>query len=252
MRSQIHATSPAPIIIPTWTRQFVTMTTLTDNNQLITRYTGWRAVIHIDASRRYTSYGEVDVNIVANDQAHDCDHLGCAGVHGSRCASNASNLLCASVSDAVAADDHTAIINNASTLVAEWGFRVDGPWVSSPDGTYTAPLIPVILDPNCAAYEPATAAAMPTTAPAALVAATATALLGTEPAISETNPCGASLSARCFNSHVECATHPTREMLEAAWERVDPEGVAALRESAAKLAGAATRPYSSPTTEEGR
>jgi hypothetical protein len=62
--------------------------------------------------------------------------------------------------------------------------------------------------------------------------------------ISETNPCGASLSARCFNGEAGCVTHPTREMLEAEWEQVDPEGVAALRKSAAELTSTVTRPRS--------
>ena len=38
-------------------------------------------------------------------------------------------------------------------------------------------------------------------------------------------------------------TAPSRDVLEAEWERVDPEGVAALRASAAALAAAAPKPH---------
>lgn len=61
--------------------------------------------------------------------------------------------------------------------------------------------------------------------------------------IPETNPCGASLSANCFNGEAGCVTHPTREMLEAAWERVDPDNVKVLTSQALHLRATADRPY---------
>ncbi len=145
--------------IPTWTRDFVTATTETDQGETITRYTGWRAVLDPSYMQRYRTWGEWELDIVADDQGHDCGCLGCATVHGSDCASNAAILCGMSVPDCSEAD----VLAAANTALAEQGFRIDGPWVSGPNGTLTAPLVPVILDPNCAAYEPESAAKLSAT-----------------------------------------------------------------------------------------
>lgn len=177
MRSQIHATSPAATPIPAWTRNFVTATTDTDDNKTLTRYTSWRITIDTTFAQRYPSADEADVTIVADDQGHECACWGCAGADESPCTSIATNLICMGTPIA----DQTTMIDQATRLAAENGFKINGHWTTNTLGQTTAPLIPLILDPNCAAYEPATAAAMPTTEPTALVSATATALLGTEP-----------------------------------------------------------------------
>jgi hypothetical protein len=141
------------IAIPDWARTFVTATTTTDDNQTIVRYTGWRLVIDTTYARRHPNTTEADVVIVANDQEHDCACLGCAAVHGSTCPDNSANLVCMGTDLA----NKAAMVNEAVRLAAEQGFRVDGPWVPDTNGRLTAPLVPVILDRDCAAYEPETA-----------------------------------------------------------------------------------------------
>jgi hypothetical protein len=127
-------------LIPDWTRSFVTATTETEQGETITRYTGWRLVIDLSCIQRYPSWGEVDVTVVADDQGHNCDCLGCASVYGSPCATSATNLLCASTPSADEAD----MVNEAARIAAEQGFRISGPWISGSDGTLTACL--AILD----------------------------------------------------------------------------------------------------------
>jgi hypothetical protein len=163
------------IVIPDWTRQFVTATTTTDDNQTIVRYTGWRLVIDTTFAQRHPGTTEVDVVIVADDQEHDCACLGCASVHGSACLDNSTNLVCMGTDLA----DETDMVDEAVRLAAENGFRVDGPWVPDANGRLTVPLVPVILDPDCAAYEPAavealTGSAMHRTADGHAIATTVT------------------------------------------------------------------------------
>jgi hypothetical protein len=143
------------IAIPDWTRSFVTATTTTDDNQAIVRYTGWRLVIDTTFVQRHPSTTDVDVVIIADDKEHDCACLGCAAVHGSPCPDNSTNLICMGTDLTAEAD----MANEAVRLAAEQGFRVDGPWVPDANGRLTAPLVPVILDPDCAAYEPQAVAA---------------------------------------------------------------------------------------------
>lgn len=139
--------------IPDWTRAFVTATTLNDAGQTITQHTGWRAALDPTHLRRYPTADEWDLSIVADDALHgpgqcgtDCHEQG-----------SAANLCLMSVPDGSEEDVLTA----ANAAIAGQGFRVDGDWHAGPNGTATAELVPVILDPASEAYEPETAASLP-------------------------------------------------------------------------------------------
>lgn len=139
--------------IPTWTYDFVTATTQNDAGQTITQYTGWRAVLDSAAMQRYATCDEWDLAIVADDAHHG------PGQCGTDChdpGDRSINLCAMSVPDA----DERAVVAAANTALAEQGFRVDSQWIPGPGGTLVASLVPVILDPACAAYEPETAAAL--------------------------------------------------------------------------------------------
>ena len=143
------------IVIPDWTRDFVTATIENDHGQTITQYTGWRATLDPSHMRRYpTTYTEWDLTVVADDALHG------PGQCGSDChdpGDRSGNMLGMSVPDG----DERDVIDAARTALAEQGFRIAGPWIAGPNGALTAPLMPVIVDPTCAAYEPETAAQMP-------------------------------------------------------------------------------------------
>jgi hypothetical protein len=131
---------------PDWTRQFVTATTETETGKTVAQFTGWRAVLDPSFARRHGS-DEIDLTIVADSGLHgpgqcgtDCHESGDRAV-----------FMCGmSVPDGGEREQ----IDAARTALAEQGFRVDGPWVAGPNGTLTAPLVPVMLDPDLAAYEP--------------------------------------------------------------------------------------------------
>ena len=139
--------------IPTWTYDFVTATTQNDADQTITQYTGWRAVLDPAAMQRYTSCDEWDLGIFADDAHHG------PGQCGTDCHEPADGSRMGLFADSVPDGTERDVVAAASTVLAAQGFRVDGPWIPGPGGTLTALLVPVILDPPCAAYEPETAAA---------------------------------------------------------------------------------------------
>lgn len=138
--------------IPDWTRAFVTATTETDQRETVTQFTNWRAVLY-PAGPYGAATGEVDLTIYADDALHGPDQCG-TSCHDE---GSAANLCLMSVPDG----SERERIDAATTAVAEQGFRVDGPWVLDDAGRLVAPLMPVILDPTCAAYEPDVAAQMP-------------------------------------------------------------------------------------------
>lgn len=135
------------IVIPDWIRAFVTATIENEHRETVTQYTGWRAVLDPSYLRRYpATCHEWDLGIVADDILHGPDLCG-ADCHEP--GSNASYLCGMSVPDGNERD----VIDAAIAALAKEGFRVDGPWIPGPNGTLTAKLMPVILDPTCAAYE---------------------------------------------------------------------------------------------------
>lgn len=143
------------VVIPTWTRDFVTATTQNERGQTVTQYTGWLAVLDPTHMRRHATCTEWDLGIFADDALHgpgqcgtDCHEPGDGGMMG---------LFADSVPDGTDRD----VTDAARTILAEQGFCIDGPWIPGPNGTLTAPLVPVILDPTCAAYEMETVAQMP-------------------------------------------------------------------------------------------
>jgi len=136
--------------IPTWTRDFVTATTEDEAGRTITRCTNWRVVLDPSWLNRHpnTHDHDVDLTIVADDATHGPDLCDCHD-EGS-----AYNQCCMSVPEGTERE----MTDAARTALAEQGFRIDGPWIPGPGGTLTASLMPVILDPQCAAYEPESAA----------------------------------------------------------------------------------------------
>jgi hypothetical protein len=142
------------ITIPTWTRDFVTATAENDNGQTVTRYTGWRAVLDPTCMQRYSTCDEWDLGIFADDGLHG------PGQCGTDCHRPDDGSMMGTFAGSVPDGDQGDVIDEAVTVLAEQGFRIDGPWIPGPNGTLTAPLVPVILDPTCAVYEPETASAI--------------------------------------------------------------------------------------------
>lgn len=137
------------VTIPDWTRSFVTATVENEHREVVTQFTGWRAVLDPTHMQRYTTCDEWDLDIVADDALHGPDQCG-DDCHepGDR----STNLCGMSVPDG----DERELVNAARTALAGQGFRIDGPWIPGPNGTLTAPLVPVILDQTRAAHRAST------------------------------------------------------------------------------------------------
>jgi hypothetical protein len=137
---------------PDWTREFVTATTEIETGETVAKYTAWRAVLDPTFSQRHESCDEIDLTVFADDATHGPDSCDTA-------CHEPGDRTAFMVGMSVPVGTETEQINAARTALAEQGFRIDGPWVAGPNGTLTAPLAPVMLDPTCAAYEPEAAAA---------------------------------------------------------------------------------------------
>ncbi len=124
-----------------WTRDFVAATTENERGETIARYTGWRAVLDPTWMQRSATWHEWELDIVADDQGHDC--AGRVAPPATALRARATPPSCAACPSRTA----TTSPVRPRTAVAEQGFRVNGPWTPGTNGTLTAPLVSIILDP---------------------------------------------------------------------------------------------------------